>query len=34
MLDGQIVTDTRPAGSGRGAAPRAGHSRLTPGGAA
>ena len=33
MLDGQIITDTGPAGSRRGAAPLAGHS-TAPGGAA
>ena len=33
MLDGQIVTDTGPAGDGR-SAPLAGHARLAPGGAA
>ena len=34
MLDGQIITDTGPAGSGRGAAPPAGQVRPAPGGAA
>ena len=34
MLDGRIVTDTGPAGSGRGAASPAGHARPAPGGAA
>jgi putative ABC transport system ATP-binding protein len=34
MLDGQIVTDTGPAGSGRSAAPVPGHSRPAPGGSA
>ena len=34
MLDGQIVTDTGPAGSGRGTTPLAGHSPPAPGGAA
>ena len=34
MLDGQIITDTGPAGTGRGAAPRAVRSRPTSGGAA
>ena len=33
MLDGQIVTDTGPAGGGR-SAPLARHARLAPGGAA
>jgi putative ABC transport system ATP-binding protein len=34
MLDGQIVTDTGPADSGRSAAPVPGHSRPAPGGTA
>jgi putative ABC transport system ATP-binding protein len=34
MLDGQIITDTGPAGAGRSAAPLAGHPRPAPGGAA
>jgi putative ABC transport system ATP-binding protein len=34
MLDGRIITDTGPAGSGRGAARHAGPARLAPGGAA
>ena len=34
MLDGQIVTDTGPAGSGRSATSLAGHARPGPGGAA
>ena len=34
MLDGQIVTDTGPAGSGRSAAPLARHARPAPGGTA
>ena len=34
MLDGQIVTDTGPAGSGRSAAPVPGHSPPAPGGTA
>jgi ABC-type lipoprotein export system ATPase subunit len=34
MLDGQIVTDTGPAGDGRSVTPLARHARLAPGGAA
>ena len=34
MLDGQIVADTGPGGSGRSAAPVPGHSRPAPGGSA